>query len=177
MFRSRHEGATLSMDPTKPISPRTAAWRGKALLRWGLLLAASAAIAGLAASFGIAYDYGYLRATILTGVPGGHYNEVALRLAQRAKREDGRLTVVSTEGSVENINRLISDRTRCREAFALVQDGTPVPADARIELLGRLPEPESLLLFVKKGRTIPAVAGLRGLSIGIGPRAREPRTL
>jgi hypothetical protein len=157
------------MHPPKPIAHRVTAWRGKALLRFLLLLAAAAAIAALAAHFGIAYDYGYLRASILTGVPDGQYHITAMRLAERAKRERGSLTVDSTQGSVENVSRLIADRTRCRETFALVQDGTPVPRDARLELLGRLPEPESLLLFGKRDRTFGALANLRGTSIGIGP--------
>ncbi len=157
------------MHPPKPFAHRATAWRGKALLRFLLLLAAAAAIAALAAHFGIAYDYGYLRASILTGVPDGQYHMTAMRLAERAKRERGSLTVVSTQGSVENVSRLIADRTRCRETFALVQDGTPVPRDARLELLGRLPEPESLLLFGKRDRTFGALANLRGTSIGIGP--------
>ena len=53
--------------------------------------------------------------------------------------------------------------------FALIQDGTPVSADARFELLGRLPQPESLLLLAKAGRNFRVLADLRGASIGIGP--------
>jgi TRAP-type uncharacterized transport system substrate-binding protein len=157
------------MHPPEPAAHRAADWRGKAVLRFILLLAAAAAVAGLAANFGIAYDYGYLRASILTGVPDGRYNMTGLRLAERAKRERGSLTVVSTQGSVENVSRLIADRTRCREMFALVQDGTLVPKDARLELLGRLPEPESLLLLGKRDRNLGVLAELRGLSVGIGP--------
>jgi hypothetical protein len=51
----------------------------------------------------------------------------------------------------------------------LIQDGTPVPAGARLELLGRLPEPESLLLLGRTGRGFGNVADLRGATIGIGP--------
>jgi TRAP-type uncharacterized transport system substrate-binding protein len=53
--------------------------------------------------------------------------------------------------------------------FALVQDGTPVPADARLELLGRLPDPESLLLLGRPGRAFNSFTDLRGTTIGIGP--------
>ena len=52
---------------------------------------------------------------------------------------------------------------------ALVQDGTPVPADARLELLGRLPDPESLLLLGRTGHIFNTFGDLRGKSIGIGP--------
>ena len=53
--------------------------------------------------------------------------------------------------------------------FALVQDGTPVPADAQLELLGRLPEPETLLLLGRPGRVFNTFTDLRGTTIGIGP--------
>jgi TRAP-type uncharacterized transport system substrate-binding protein len=126
-------------------------------------------VAAVAANYGVAFDYGYLRASILTGVPDGRYHATAMRLAERARRERGRLTVVSTQGSVENVSRLIANQANCREMFALVQDGIPVPSSARLELLGRLPEPESLLLLGKKDRSFGALADLRGISIGIGP--------
>ena len=48
-------------------------------------------------------------------------------------------------------------------------NGTPVPADARFELLGRLPQPESLLLLGRNGQNIHSLADLRGMSVGIGP--------
>jgi TRAP-type uncharacterized transport system substrate-binding protein len=144
------------------------AWRGKAIVRFSLLLVAAAAVAAVAAGFGIAHDYGYLQASILTGAPEHHYHALALRLAERAKRGRGRLTVISTAGSIENVERLSAARGRCAEMFALMQDGTPVPADARLELLGRLPQPESLLLLARQGHSFQTFGDLRGASIGIG---------
>jgi len=64
---------------------------------------------------------------------------------------------------------LIADRGRCVEQFGFVQDGTPVPSDSGLELLGRLPEPESLLLLGRNNRPPASFADLRGASIGIGP--------
>src|SRR5262249_3641093 len=120
---------------------------------------------------GIAHDYGYLHASILTGSPGGQYHALATRLADRARREHGTLIVLATAGSIENVNRLASAaRGGCAEKFALVQDGTPVPPDARLELLGRLPEPESLVLLGRQGNTFHTFADLRGATIGIGPQ-------
>jgi TRAP-type uncharacterized transport system substrate-binding protein len=145
------------------------AWRARGLLRIALLLGIAAALTALAGVFGIARDYGFLRASILSGEPGGQYHALATRLAARARREHGALTVVPTAGSVENVARLAADRSRCSEMFALIQDGTPVPPDARFELLGRLPQPESLLLLGKTGRSFRLLADLSGASIGIGP--------
>jgi hypothetical protein len=76
---------------------------------------------------------------------------------------------VPTAGSIENLTRLAEGRGRCAAAFALVQDGIPAPADARLEMLGRLPEPESLLFLGRQDRAFSTFADLRGTSLGIGP--------
>jgi TRAP-type uncharacterized transport system substrate-binding protein len=146
-----------------------AVWRGKGPVRIVLLVAAGAAIAAIAAAFSIARDYGYLHAAILTGSPGGHYYALATRLAERARREHGSLTVVPTAGSIENVSRLAAGGQGCAEKFAFVQDGTPVTPDAGIELLGRLREPESLFLLGRQDNAFHVFADLRGTSIGIGP--------
>jgi TRAP-type uncharacterized transport system substrate-binding protein len=154
----------------------TSSWRvarsgaaGKILLRTLLLMAAAIAVAAVAASFGIAHDYGYLRATILTGSPDGEYYALGARLSTRARQGRGNLIVVSTGGSVENVHRLSQDSTRCVESFAIVQDGTPFPPSSGLEVLGRLPDSESLLLLAQHGRTFDDFANLRGAAIGIGP--------
>src|SRR5262245_28561855 len=127
------------MQSTKPFRRLRAAWRGKMIARAMLLIVAAAALAAVAAAFGIARDYGYLRASMLTGSHGGQYHVLATRLSERARREHGTLTVISTAGSIENVSRLASNSGRCSDMFALIQDGMPVPAEARLELLGRLP--------------------------------------
>ncbi|MFY9835387.1 MAG: hypothetical protein WAK55_02770, partial [Xanthobacteraceae bacterium] len=84
---------TSAAYPPNP-DPRST-WYGKGLARAALLLAVAALVAGVAAAFGIARDYGYLHASILSGSPGGYYHALADRLAERAKRGNGVLTVVS----------------------------------------------------------------------------------
>ena len=157
------------MRPVLPMFGLPGPWSGKGIVRILVLLMAAAAVAALAAGFGIARDYGYLHASILTGAPEGQYFKLATRLADRAKREHGVLTVIPTAGSIENVSRLAAGRDRCTETFALIQDGTPVSGDSQLQLLGRLPEPESLIILGKQGRTFPAFADLHGLSVGIGP--------
>ena len=144
-------------------------WRGKALLRLLLLLVAAAVVAAFASRFGVSHDYAYLHASLLSGVSGGHYHTLATRLAARAQQKHGSLAVVSTQGSVENITRLTQAGRGCVPAFALVQDGMPVPTDAGLEMLGRLPEPESLLLLGRHNHALLNFADLHNASIGIGP--------
>jgi len=158
------------MRASHPISNPLGTWRGKALLRFFLLVVAAAAVAAFASRFGVSHDYAYLHASLLAGAPGGRYHSLSTRLATRAQREHGSLVVVPTAGSIENVNRLIENQGRCAATFALVQDGTPVPADAGLEMLSRLPEPESLLLLGRRNRTFLTFADLRGASIGIGPK-------
>ena len=62
------------------------------------------------------------------GSTGAYYHVLATRLADRAKRNHGSLTVIPTAGSIENVDRLARRGSRCTEKFALIQDGIPVSA-------------------------------------------------
>ena len=159
------------MSSAQPPNPQQrSTWYAKGLARAAVFFGVAALVAAVAAAYGIARDYGYLHASILSGSPGGYYHALASRLAERAKRGNGTLAVISTEGSIENIYRLKNGRGHCDEMFGLIQDGTPVPAAANITLLGRLPELESLLLLGRRGNSFHSFVDLRGASIGIGPR-------
>src|SRR5262249_60475312 len=107
------------MQPRNPFAGLGVAWGGKGLVRASLLLAAAALVAAVASAFGIARDYGYLHASILTGSPAGHYHALARRLGDRAKREHGTLSVISTEGSIENISRLDNNRRSVAAEYAI----------------------------------------------------------
>ncbi|HEV7256646.1 MAG TPA: TAXI family TRAP transporter solute-binding subunit [Bosea sp. (in: a-proteobacteria)] len=134
-----------------------------------MLLVASAILAALALSYSSVREYGAFRASILTGSAGGAYHALASDLARLARRDGGRLEVLATAGSIENANQLVAGREHCVEKFGFVQDGTPISLDSGIELLGRLPEPESLLVLARRGRTLRNFADLRGITVGIGP--------
>ncbi len=142
-------------------------WRAWA--RWLLTLIALVALAAAAVYYIVDSDYSYVKASVYTGAATGEYHAVAERLAARAKKKRGRLTVVETAGSVENVKRLVGENGRCEPGFAFVQDGVPVPDDAGLRTLGRLPQPESLLLFARRGRSFGSFQDLKGASIGIGP--------
>ena len=136
----------------------------------GLLIAlAILAIAAGLLYYTVSGDYAFLRASIFTGGPTGAYHALGERLAARALKKNGHLKVVATAGSIENIARLVGENGRCVPAFAFVQDGVPAPADAGLETLGRLPQPESLFLMARRGRAINTFNDLKGDSVGIGP--------
>jgi TRAP-type uncharacterized transport system substrate-binding protein len=142
-------------------------WR--AWLRGLLLAAALLALAATVFYFTVSSDYAYLKASVYTGALSGQYHAVGERLAPRALKKHGHLDVVVTAGSVENIALLAGENGRCAPAFAFVQDGVPLPAEAGLQTLGRLPQPESLLLFARRGRAIATFSDLKGASVGIGP--------
>jgi TRAP transporter TAXI family solute receptor len=136
----------------------------------GLMIALVAlALVGALLYYTVSGDYAFLRASILTGSPTGAYHALGERLAARALKKNGHLKVVATAGSIENIKRLVGENGRCVPVFAFVQDGLPTPADAGLVTLGRLPQPESLLLMARRGRAINTFDDLKGASVGIGP--------
>jgi TRAP transporter TAXI family solute receptor len=136
----------------------------------GLLIALAALVAAAAVLyFTVSGDYAFLRGSVLTGAPTGAYHALGGRLAARALKKNGHLKVVATAGSIENIARLVGENGRCVPAFAFVQDGLPAPADAGLQTLGRLPQPETLFLLARRGRPINTFNDLKGDSVGIGP--------
>ena len=155
------------METPQENAARAASPRG--IIRFSLFAAAALAVVAVASLFGIARDYAYLHASLLTGTPMGNYYALGEKLAARAATGHGTLDAIATAGSVDNLGRLADNAKRCATMFAFVQAGTPVPSGAELDVLGRLPEPESLLLFGKRGRAFPTFAELRGASFGIGP--------
>ena len=59
------------MRASHPISNPLGTWRGKALLRFFLLVVAAAAVAAFASRFGVSHDYAYLHASLLAGAGVG----------------------------------------------------------------------------------------------------------
>ena len=141
----------------------------KAWIRVLLLALAILALAAGILYLTVAGDFAFLKASIYTGAPTGQYHAIGDRLAARALKKNGHLRVVATAGSVDNIARLVGENGACTPAFAFVQDGLMVPADAGLQMLGRLPQPESLLLFARRGRAVGTFNDLKGASIGVGP--------
>jgi TRAP-type uncharacterized transport system substrate-binding protein len=141
----------------------------RAWVRGFLIVIAILALAAAILWLTVSGDYAFLKASLFTGAPTGQYHAVGDRLAARAHKKHGRLNVVTTAGSIDNIARLAGENGSCTPAFAFVQDGLPLPADAGLQTLGRLPQPESLLLLARRGRAINMFSELKGAAVGIGP--------
>ena len=111
----------------------------------------------------------HVRLTILSGASTGNYHATVDRLAAEVARHRGSIRNQATAGSAENVQRLVAARTSCEFQVALVQGGTRVPADAGLELLGRLPQPESLIILGRDLERVRTPLDLSGMRIGIGP--------
>ena len=167
----RKERKPFFSAPPSATARHPAGWRGKGLLRLLLLLLSAALVAAVAANFGIARDYGYLRASVLTGAAGGYYHTLATRLADRAKRGHGTLSVIPTAGSIENVSRLTGGQT------ALHRDVRPDPGrHAGVgRCAARAPRPAAragICCCCWEDRATPFTHSriLRGASIGVGPQ-------
>ena len=106
---------------------------------------------------------------MLSGSPTGNYFATVDRLAEEVSRRKGRVANVSSAGSVENVERLTAGMKTCDVHFGLVQDGIAYPDKHLLELVGRLPRPESLIILGRHADRIRTPADLRGLRLGIGP--------
>ena len=111
----------------------------------------------------------HVRLTMLSGAASGNYHATVDRLGAEVARRRGSIHNQSSAGSVENLRRLIAARHSCEVQFALVQAGSAIPDESGLELLGRLPQPESLIILGREVERLRTPADLVGMRIGIGP--------
>lgn len=134
-----------------------------------LLFGALALIGVLVALYDPRPSLRHVRVAFLSGSPTGNYFATVDKLAAETSRRKGRIVNVASAGSVENIERLVAARAACDVHFALAQDGVDWPAGQRLELIGRLPRPEALLVLGRDADRIKSLQDARGLRLGIGP--------
>jgi uncharacterized protein len=137
----------------------------KLALLGGILLLISL----LAASSDHSPNLAHVRVGVLSADPQKNYYEVVNGLAAEARQQKGRIDNIPSAGSVENVSQLVASRTSCDVHFALVQEGLDWPTGSSLELIGRLPEAESLVFLGPQADQIKALTDLRGMRIGIGP--------
>lgn len=139
------------------------------LLRILAPLALFLSVAVVVARLDLRPHLGHLEVSILSGTKEGGYHATVERLRAAAARKHGRIANVATEGSVENLARLVAASKSCEIELGLAQAGLPRPEGSSLELLGRLPRSESMFLLGKRGDEIGDFASLAKLRIGIGP--------
>jgi len=111
----------------------------------------------------------HVQVAMLSANPTGNYYATVEKIAAEVGRRKGRVQNLSSAGSVENVQRLIAGAKNCNVHFGLVQDGIAYPEGHKLELIGRLTRPESLVLLGRNVERIRTPADLKGLRIGIGP--------
>ncbi len=135
-----------------------------AILLAGLLL-----LAALVAWLDPRPSLRHVELKMLSGSQSGRYHALVDDFAGEVSRRKGRLTNVATAGSAENIRRLVAARETCEVHLALVQDGMSYPEGHGLELIGRLPQPESLIILGRDVERFKVPADLKGVRLGIGP--------
>lgn len=136
------------------------------------LLLFAAAVLLLAALFALVDARPTLRhvdLALLSGSDTGNYHATVDKLAAQAARQRGRIRNLGSAGSVENLQRLADARQSCELQFGLVQDGTVIADIEGLELLGRLPQAESLIILGRNLDRVREPLDLAGMRIGIGP--------
>jgi len=111
----------------------------------------------------------HVQVSMLSGGATGNYYATVEKIAAEVTRRKGRMHNLTSAGSVENVQRLIAGAQNCAVHFGLVQDGITYPEGHNLEVIGRLPRPESLLILGRNVERIRTPADLKGLHIGIGP--------
>lgn len=138
------------------------------LVGMGLVLVTVIA-AFVLASFNFGAGLGHVDIAILSGSSGGNYAAVVDRLATRAAKRGGTIKNVPSQGSVDNARRLAAAADGCDIDFALIQDGIPLPDSADLDLIGRLPQSETVFVLGRDAARLTKFAELKGMTIGIGP--------
>ena len=111
----------------------------------------------------------HVQISMLSANPAGSYYLTVEKIAAETARRHGRVHNLPSAGSVENIERLMAGAKNCKVHFGLVQDGITYPEGHQLEVIGRLPRPESLVILGRNVERIRAASDLKGLRIGIGP--------
>jgi TRAP-type uncharacterized transport system substrate-binding protein len=135
----------------------------------GIFFAALAVLTVLVAWLAPQTTLRHVQVAMLSGATTGNYFATVDRIATQVARRNGRVQNLSSTGSVENVRRLIDGAKHCDVHFALVQNGITYPYGHELEVIGRLPRPESLVILGRNVKRIRAAADLKGLRMGIGP--------
>ena len=155
----------MKRDFRRPVLPRSLSSGMKTAIFFALLAILTALVAWLDPRPSLRH----VQVAMLSGATTGNYFATVDKISAEASRRNGRVRNISSAGSVENVQRLVDGTKSCNVHFALVQNGITHPSGHNLELIGRLPRPESLVILGRNVERIRAPADLKGMRIGIGP--------
>ncbi len=145
---------------------------------WGLLGAAFvlAAIATVVLVAFVINPAPPRHVVMATGPAGGLYETIGARLAERLARDHVTLELVSTKGSVDNLQRLQAEGPAAVD-IALVQGGIDAPgASVGVASLGAVAA-EPLWLFHRRDVPLADMRDVAGLRVAAGPDGSGARAL
>jgi hypothetical protein len=108
-----------------------------------------------------------------TGPEGSMFYTNAARYASILARNGVTLQVLTSHGSIENLNRLVDDSFKVDVGF--VQGGVTNPAISKVVSLGSISY-QPLLIFYR-GEAVELLSGLGGKRVAIGPEGSGTRGL
>jgi NMT1-like family len=161
----------VSSNLDRHLLPRAAArahWM-PVVRRTALVVVALALVGALLSQLNLKRDLHRLDTAMLSGTAEGSYHAIAQDLARLAAKENGMLREVASAGSIENVTRLRAARPSCDIAFALAQDGGDWGPPGELELIGRLPKAESVVLLGKDADKLTELSQLAHAKLGAGP--------
>jgi TRAP transporter TAXI family solute receptor len=117
------------------------------------------------------------RLTMSTGPKDSTFEYVAQRYQRILARDGITLTLLPSEGSVENLNRLLDPKSKVD--IALVQSGLPTPRGADTSDLVSLGSMffEPVTLFYRGAADIQRISQLAGQRIAVGPEGSGVRLM
>ncbi len=138
--------------------------------RLAALLGGSALLIAALSLINLSPDLSHLDVSLGSGQELGNYYAVAERLKASAEDDEGTLRNLKSQGSVDNLTKLIAANDECEMHFAMVQDGVPAPKGHELELIARLPKSESVFILGRQAESLQRFADLRGMQVGVGPK-------
>ena len=104
-------------------------------------------------------------------VKTGNYFAIGSKLQTIASEQAGKLDVIETKGSVDNIRRLISDINLGKNnSFAMVQSGLSWSDSENLEIVARFPVSEGVFLVGRNAENFRYLSDLKGIELGVGPK-------
>ena len=95
----------------------------RVMRRGALLIGALAVVAVMIAGIDLQLNLARVKVAMLSGSEGGNYHAIVAQLSAEARSGRGQIGNLTTQGSIDNIERLSAARRTCHAQFALVQDG------------------------------------------------------